>query len=128
MSEDNTSKCVPMADDKLSRSIMELTTQAVSFKQVKKGANEVTKALNRNQAEFIVVAADTEPLEIVLHLPLLCEDKNVPYVYVHSKTQLGRACGVSRDVVAVAIIANDKNQSLKKSINTLKDELERLLV
>jgi hypothetical protein len=31
------------------------------------------------------MAADTEPLEILLHLPLLCEDKNVPYVFVPSK-------------------------------------------
>lgn len=34
-----------------------------------------TKTLNRGTAEFIVMAADTEPLEILLHLPLLCEDK-----------------------------------------------------
>lgn len=34
-----------------------------------------TKCLNRGIAEFIVMAADTEPLEILLHLPLLCEDK-----------------------------------------------------
>ena len=34
-----------------------------------------TKALNRGIAEFIVMAADAEPLEILLHLPLLCEDK-----------------------------------------------------
>ena len=31
------------------------------------------------------MAADTTPIEILLHLPLLCEDKNVPYVFVHSK-------------------------------------------
>jgi U4/U6 small nuclear ribonucleoprotein SNU13 len=31
------------------------------------------------------MAADAEPLEILLHLPLLCEDKNVPYVFVRSK-------------------------------------------
>ncbi len=37
-----------------------------------------TKALNRGIAEFIVMAADTEPLEILLHLPLLCEDKVTP--------------------------------------------------
>uniref|UniRef100_A0A671K5D4 Ribosomal protein eL8/eL30/eS12/Gadd45 domain-containing protein n=1 Tax=Sinocyclocheilus anshuiensis TaxID=1608454 RepID=A0A671K5D4_9TELE len=42
------------------------------------------------------MAADAEPLEIILHLPLLCEDKNVPYVFVRSKQALGRACGVSR--------------------------------
>ena len=48
-----------------------------------------TKTLNRGLAEFIVMAADAEPLEILLHLPLLCEDKNVPYVFVRSKQ--GRA-------------------------------------
>ena len=52
--------------------------QACNYKQLKKGANEATKTLNRGISEFIVMAADTEPLEILLHLPLLCEDKNVP--------------------------------------------------
>jgi len=44
-----------------------------------------TKTLNRGISEFIVCAADAEPLEILLHLPLLCEDKNVPYVFIRSK-------------------------------------------
>ena len=39
----------------------------------------------RGLSEFVVLAADAEPLEILLHLPLLCEDKNVPYVFVPSK-------------------------------------------
>jgi ribosomal protein L7Ae-like RNA K-turn-binding protein len=34
-----------------------------------------TKTLNRGIAEFVVMAADAEPLEILLHLPLLAEDK-----------------------------------------------------
>ena len=34
-----------------------------------------TKTLNRGISEFVVMAADTEPLEILLHLPLLAEDK-----------------------------------------------------
>jgi ribosomal protein L7Ae-like RNA K-turn-binding protein len=42
---------------------------------LKKGANETTKALNRGMADLVILAADTEPLEIILHLPLLCEDK-----------------------------------------------------
>lgn len=65
---------------------MDLLQQAANYKQLKKGANESTKCLNRGIAEFIVLAADTEPLEILLHLPLLCEDKNVPYVFVASKS------------------------------------------
>lgn len=51
-----------------------------------------TKTLNRGISEFIVMAADAEPLEILLHLPLLCEDKNVPYVFVPSKVCLCAVC------------------------------------
>ena len=54
--------------------LLDLTQQASHYKQLKKGANEATKTLNRGVAELIVLAADTSPLAIVLHLPLLCED------------------------------------------------------
>ena len=62
------------------------TLQSVSVaRQIKKGANEATKSLNRGIAELVVLAADTQPLAILLHLPLLAEDKNVQYIYVPSK-------------------------------------------
>merc|ERR1712112_514942 len=95
------------ADPKLTKDILELVQQACNYKQLKKGANEATKTLNRGIAEFIVMAADAEPLEIILHLPLLCEDKNVPYVFVRSKTALGRACGVTRAVIACSITSKE---------------------
>jgi U4/U6 small nuclear ribonucleoprotein SNU13 len=63
---------------------MDIVQQASNYKQLKKGANEATKTLNRGISEFVVMAADTEPIEILLHLPLLAEDKNVPYVFVSS--------------------------------------------
>ena len=78
-------RAYPLAKDELTSKILRLSQQAVNYKQLKKGANEATKALNRGQAEFVVLAADAEPLEILLHIPLLCEDKNVPYVFVQSK-------------------------------------------
>jgi len=43
------------------------------YRQLKKGANEATKSLNRGTSEIVVLAADTVPLAIILHLPLLCE-------------------------------------------------------
>merc|ERR1712014_323752 len=73
------------AKEELTSKILRLSQQAMNYKQLKKGANEATKALNRGQAEFVILASDAEPLEILLHIPLLCEDKNVPYVFVHSK-------------------------------------------
>jgi len=79
------------------------------------------------RGEEIILAADTEPLAILLHLPLLCEDKNVPYIFVPSRAALGRACGVSRSVIAASILTNDQSQ-LKTTINNLKDQIEKLLI
>ena len=73
------------------------------------------------------MAADATPLEILLHLPLLCEDKNVPYVFVPSKAALGRACGVKRPVVAASIITQDNSQ-LAPQIQTIRDSVEKLLI
>ena len=78
-------RAYPLAKEELTSKILRLSQQAMNYKQLKKGANEATKALNRGQAEFVILAADAEPLEILLHIPLLCEDKNVPYVFVQSK-------------------------------------------
>merc|ERR1712179_257850 len=103
-------KAYPLADSGLTKTILNVIQQAANYKQLRKGANEATKTLNRGIAEFIVMAADTEPLEILLHLPLLCEDKNVSYVFVRSKAGLGRACGVTRPVIACAVTANEGSQ------------------
>ena len=77
--------------------------------------------------ELLVALTDTEPIEILLHLPLLCEDKNVPYVFVPSKTALGRACGVSRPVIAASITTNEARE-LKGQIDTIKVRFFRALL
>ncbi|VDM97958.1 unnamed protein product [Thelazia callipaeda] len=121
------SKAYPIADTALAQKLLDLVQQAQNYKQLKKGANEATKTLNRGLAEIIIMAADAEPLEIILHLPLLCEDKNVPYVFVRSKAALGRACGVSRPVIAASIIQNEGSQ-LRSQIQKIKEEVEKLLI
>ncbi|KAF8336260.1 snRNP subunit [Cantharellus anzutake] len=126
MSEEIDSRCYPLADETLTNQILDLVQQASSYKQLKKGANEATKTLNRGIAEFIIMTADTEPLEILLHLPLLCEDKNVPYVFVRSKMALGRACGVTRPVIAASVTTNEARE-LFSQIQTIKLAIEKLV-
>ncbi|KAJ2813078.1 RNA binding protein snu13 [Coemansia furcata] len=120
-------KAFPLAETALANRIQDLVQQASNYKQLKKGANEATKTLNRGISEFIVMAADCEPIEILLHLPLLCEDKNVPYVFVPSKAALGRACGVTRPVVAASVTTNE-GSDLKSQILAIKIEIEKLLI
>jgi U4/U6 small nuclear ribonucleoprotein SNU13 len=120
-------RAYPLADADLSKVILSLVQQASNYKQLKKGANEATKTLNRGISEFIVLAADAEPLAILLHLPLLCEDKNTPYVFIPSKVALGRACGVSRPVIACSITTNEGSQ-LAQQIKNVKLSIEKLLI
>lgn len=120
-------KAYPLADAELSGKILDLVQQASHYKQLKKGANEATKTLNRGISEFIIMAADAQPIEIILHLPLLCEDKNVPYVFVPSKMALGRACGVSRPVISCSVTTNDASE-LKNQILAIKLQIEKLLI
>lgn len=120
-------KAYPLADADFTQKILDLVQQAANYKQLRKGANEATKTLNRGISEFIVMAADAEPLEILLHLPLLCEDKNIPYVFVKSKQALGRACGVSRPVIACSVTVNEGSQ-LKATIQATQLSIEKLLI
>ncbi|MEX0569346.1 MAG: 50S ribosomal protein L7Ae [Candidatus Njordarchaeota archaeon] len=81
---------------------------------VRKGVNEVTKAVEREQAKLVLIAMDVNPPEIVMHLPPLCKEKNIPYIFVKSKEELGKAAGIQRPASSVAIISPG---SLEKELN-----------
>lgn len=70
---------------------------------VRKGANEVTKSVERGLASFVVIAEDVEPEEVVVHIPKLCEQKKIAYSFVPTKVELGKAIGMSVPCTAVAV-------------------------
>ena len=72
-------------------------------KFVRKGTNETTKAIERSTAKLVYISLDVDPAEIVGYLPLLCEDKKVPYVYIQSKKDLGKCCGLEINMASCAI-------------------------
>lgn len=39
-----------------------------------------------SRCRIMVLAGDTLPIEVYCHLPVMCEDQNLPYVYIPSKT------------------------------------------
>lgn len=61
MSQD-TSAAWPLADQALSQEILDLVQQATHYRQLKKGANEATKTLNRGISEVVILAAGKPPL------------------------------------------------------------------
>lgn len=72
--------------------------------KIEKGTNEVTKAIERGTAKFVVYASDVEPKEIVQHIPILCKEKNIPCQEVDSKQKLGIAAGLAVPASSVVIV------------------------
>ncbi len=70
---------------------------------VKKGANEVTKSVERGLASFVVIAEDVEPEEVVVHIPKICEQKKIAFSYIPDKLELGKAIGMTVPCTAVAV-------------------------
>ncbi len=91
--------------------------------KIKKGTNETTKAVERGLAKLVYIAMDVDPPEIVAHLPLLCEEKNIPYIYVKSKDELGKAAGI--EVAAASACIIDEGEA-KKELKSIIEKLSGL--
>ena len=91
--------------DKLKESIKNILNVISNTKdsKIRKGMNEVTKSIERGQAKFVVMAEDVSPPEILYHVPLLCEEKNIPYAYISSKKNLGNAANLNIGASSIAI-------------------------
>ena len=72
--------------------------------KLRKGVNEVTKTIERGIAKLVVMAEDVDPEEVLMHLPILCEEKQVPYMYVPSKVELGKAAGINIPTSSIAVV------------------------
>ena len=89
--------------------------------KVRKGSNEVTKLIERGQAKLVVMALDVEPPEILAHLPMLCEEKQIPYTYVPSRDKLRRDAGLKVSTSAAAITEIEKKKgSLAEVIKAIE--------
>ena len=104
---------VPKEESEKAYEIIEI---AKKTGKIKKGTNEVTKCVERGVAKLVIVAKNTEPKEIIMHLPVLCKEKQIPIVLVSSKEELGAAAGLSVQTSSVAIIKEGDAKDLIKDL------------
>ena len=90
--------------EELATEALEAIERSTSTGKVAKGTNEVTKQVERGQAKLVLMAEDVSPEEILAHIPILCEEKGIPYGYVPSKSELGASAGLPVATAAVAIL------------------------
>jgi large subunit ribosomal protein L7Ae len=113
----------------LVNAVYEAVRLAKQSGKVRKGTNETTKAIERGTSRLVVIAEDVEPPEVVAHLPILCDERNAPYIFVPSKQQLGVSLGIDVGSAAATILDAGEAQHIVdqviSSIATVKDQKNR---
>ncbi|XP_039631365.1 H/ACA ribonucleoprotein complex subunit 2-like protein [Polypterus senegalus] len=100
----------PLASRKLSKKLYKCIKKASKMKQIRRGVKEVQKFINKGEKGIVVLAGDTLPIDVYCHIPVLCEDKSIPYVYIPSKVDLGSSAGSKRPTCVLMIKQHDDYQ------------------
>jgi large subunit ribosomal protein L7Ae len=106
--------------------IYEAVRVAKQSGKVRRGTNETTKSIERGNTKLVIIAENVEPPEVVAHLPILCEERNTPYIFVPSKEQLGASLGMDVGSAAATILDPGEAQTIVEqvlnSIQPLRDK------
>ena len=112
----------------LVNAVYEAVRVAKQSGSVRKGTNETTKAIERGIGKLVVIAEDVQPPEVVAHIPIICEERNTPYIFVPSKLQLGESLGIEVGSAAATIIDAGEGQHIIDQVvgtlSSIKDKKE----
>lgn len=109
----------------LSTQAFEAVEMARDTGKLRRGVNEVTKAIERATAKLVIIAEDVTPPEIVAFLPVLCDEKEIPYIFVPTKKELGIAAGIEVGTTAIAITEPGNGKEAVKNIASKVAELKK---
>lgn len=115
----------PMASRKLTKKVYKLIKKASKerTKNIINGLKDVQTRIRKGEKGIVIFAGDVYPVDIVCHLPAVCEEKDIVYCFTPSRQDLGIAMGVKRGSITLMIRENPDYQEL---YDELKGELKLL--
>ena len=90
---------------------------------VRNGLKDVQSRIRKGETGIVIFAGDITPVDVMCHLPGVCEDKDIPYCYVPSKIDLGAALGIKRGSLMVLI---REKEDYKENFDELREEIKLL--
>ena len=72
-----------------------------------------------------VIAGNVTPIDVITHIPILCEEADVPYIYVPSKEALGTASCTKRPT-SVILVKPKKGESYMELMEKVQSAVAKL--
>ena len=94
--------------ESLQKNLLDLVENSYRNGKIKKGTNEVIKSIERGESKIVVISEDVSPPEVVYYLPMLCDERKVPYAYVKSRVELGKRVGIA-SAASISVVDYGKN-------------------
>jgi H/ACA ribonucleoprotein complex subunit 2 len=113
----------PLAGRKLTKRLYKAVRKAKKAKRLRRGVREVVKALRKNGKGVVVLAGDVSPIDVISHIPVFCEEKEVPYCYVPSRKDLGLAGGTQRPTSVVLVQSGKDYEEVYQECHSLVSSL-----
>jgi H/ACA ribonucleoprotein complex subunit 2 len=76
-----------------------------------------------SQCRLCVIAGDISPIDVITHLPVLCEESEIKYIYVPSKDDLGSSALTKRPTSCV-LISNKKGTDVSEKMGSILEEVK----
>lgn len=110
--------------ESLEKKALDLVENSFRSGKIRKGTNEVIKSIERGESKIVVIAEDVTPPEVVYYLPMLCDERKVPYLYVKKRSDLGAKVGIA-SAASVSVVDYGKSDETYKSITSELSELRK---
>ncbi|XP_022137715.1 H/ACA ribonucleoprotein complex subunit 2-like protein [Momordica charantia] len=124
----------PLAGKKLCKRTLKLVRKAAEYKCLKRGVKEVVKSIRRGHKGLCVIAGNISPIDVITHVPILCEESDICYIYVPSKEELANAGSTKRPTCCVLVqtkpnkgeLGSNEQEKLKADYDQVVAEVSEL--
>ncbi|KAL3320913.1 Serine/threonine-protein kinase haspin [Cichlidogyrus casuarinus] len=101
----------PIAPKKCMKKLAKLLNEARAQKKIYTGTKDVCKQIIKKGTKGIVLlAGDCYPIDLISHIPAVCEKHQIPYCYFPMGLDIGTAINSERGYIAVLITPADEYQ------------------
>ncbi|TDH71259.1 hypothetical protein CCR75_002789 [Bremia lactucae] len=109
----------PLATKRQTKRAYKVVKRATKVKSIKRGVKEVVKGIRKGEKGVCIIAGDISPVDVISHIPVLCEEYDIPYIFTPSKVDLGASALSKRPTSCILITPNKAGFNVQEAYEEL---------